>query len=216
MTNAAVTGVTDPIGSRIGPTVRRLRHERGLDLRTLAEHLAEEGRPISLAQLSKLELGQRRVDVDDLVALAVVLNVPPSALLMPEPPSQGEEQTVTLTAHRQVDWRRAWQWMCGDRWLDDAMAPDRDAEDQQAQGDALADWYYSARPHDPFGGYKFDPSYIHGRERDVHAVAAAVTEAMRPKAGKNTLRREWLFAAIDFYLSLITGTPAPRQEPSDG
>jgi transcriptional regulator with XRE-family HTH domain len=205
-----------PVGARVRERVRQLRRERGLDLRGLSDRLAEEGRPISLGQLSKLELGQRRVDVDDLVALAVVLNVTPSQLLMPEPPEEGEDQVVALTPHRRAGWHRAWRWMCGDRWLDDATRPGKDADDLQAEAGAEAEWYYAARPHDPFGGYKFDPSFIHGREADVQAVAAAVAEAMRPKPGKNTLRREWLLAAIDFYLSVATGAPAPRRESSDG
>lgn len=206
--NSDAPPVTEPVGRRIGTTVRRLRHERGLDLRRLAERLAEEGRPISLAQLSKLELGQRRVDVDDLVALAVVLNVTPSQLLMPDPPAEGEDQVVQLTPHRRVGWHRAWRWMCGDLWLDDALRPDSDEDE--------AEWHQAARPHDAFGGYMFAPSYLYGREEDVHAVVAAVQEAMKPKEGKNTLRKQWLLAAIDWYLTVSTGEKSEREGASRG
>jgi transcriptional regulator with XRE-family HTH domain len=216
ITTTHVSGATEPIGRRIGHTVRRLRHNRGLDLRRLAERLAEEGRPISLAQLSKLELGQRRVDVDDLVALAVVLNVTPSQLLMPEPPREGDEQEVALTPHRGVGWHRAWQWMCGDYWLDDAMRPGKDEDDLQAEGDAEADWHFSARPHDPFGGYTFRPSFLFTREADVHAVVEAVKEALKPKEGKNTLTRQWLFAAIDWFVTVDTGQGEHRMGPARG
>lgn len=216
MTNSSAPKVTEPIGSRIGRTVRRLRHERGLDLRRLAEQLAEEGRPISLAQLSKLELGQRRVDVDDLVAIAVVLNVTPSQLLMPEPPAEGEDQTVALTPHRQVGWHRAWQWMCGDYWLDEARRPGINLEDDHAYVEAQADWHFAARPHDPFGGYSFDPTLIYGREEDVHAVVRAVAEAMKDKPGENSLKRRWIFAAIDWYLTASTGRSDTRKGPARG
>ena len=214
--NTPVTPASGAIGGRIGATVRRLRQERGLDLRGLEELLAEEGHPIKLGQLSKLERGERRVDVDDLVALAVVLNVTPSQLLMPEPPAVGEDQVVPLTPHREVGWHRSWQWMCGDYWLDDAMRPGKDAVDLQAEGQAEADWHFSARPHDAFGGYMFAPEFIYSREDDVHAVVEAVKEAMKPKEGKNTLTRRWLFAAIDWFLTVDTGKGEQRMGPARG
>jgi hypothetical protein len=154
--------------------------------------------------------------VDDLVALAVVLNVTPSQLLMPEPPGEGEDQTVPLTPHRHVGWHRAWQWMCGDYWLDDSRRPGIDADDPHADAEAQADWHFSARPHDPFGGYTFDPSFIYGREEDVHAVVRAVGEAIKEKPGKNTLRRRWIFAAIDWYLTASTGRSDTRKGPARG
>jgi hypothetical protein len=58
---------------------RRLR--RGFTLGELEEKLRELGRPIPLPALSKIEKGQRRVDVDDLVALALALGVSPNLLL---------------------------------------------------------------------------------------------------------------------------------------
>jgi transcriptional regulator with XRE-family HTH domain len=208
MTNTPSTPVTEPVGRRIGTTVRRIRHERGLDLRELADRLAEEGHPIKLAQLSKLERGERRVDVDDLVALALVLNVTPNQLLMPEPPAEGDDQVVTLTPHRHVGWHRAWRWVCGDQWLTDDMRPETD--------EAEAGWHLAARPHDPFGGYQFSPSYLFGREDDVHAVIEAVKEALKPKPGKNRLRRRWVINAIDWYLAVETGESTVRKEPARG
>jgi hypothetical protein len=45
--------------------------------------MAAAGRPILPSGLSKIEQGQRAVDVDDLVALAIALQVNPNALLLP-------------------------------------------------------------------------------------------------------------------------------------
>src|SRR5215213_2653569 len=59
----------------------------------------------------------------------------PSQLLMPEPPRDGEAQDVELAPHRRVGWHRAWQWMCGDYWIDDAMRPGKDEDVLQAEGD---------------------------------------------------------------------------------
>lgn len=63
--------------------VKRLRAERNLRLRALAGRLADTGRPLTHTALDKIERGTRRVDVDDLMALAVALGVSPLRLLMP-------------------------------------------------------------------------------------------------------------------------------------
>lgn len=61
--------------------VRFLRQAHGLTYRELAVQLAKAGRPIPELGLSRLERGERRIDVDDLVALAQVLGVTPQELL---------------------------------------------------------------------------------------------------------------------------------------
>jgi transcriptional regulator with XRE-family HTH domain len=68
-------------GRRVAENVRRLRLARELSLRDLSAKLAELGRPILPSGLLKIEHGQRRVDVDDLAALAEVLGVLPGRLL---------------------------------------------------------------------------------------------------------------------------------------
>lgn len=50
----------------------------------LSEKLREIGRPMAPNILSSIEKNHRRVDVDDLVALASALDISPSALLMPQ------------------------------------------------------------------------------------------------------------------------------------
>jgi hypothetical protein len=49
----------------------------------LSERLSAAGRPIPVLGLRRIERGERRVDVDDLVALAVVFGVSPERLLRP-------------------------------------------------------------------------------------------------------------------------------------
>ncbi|MGW1071525.1 helix-turn-helix domain-containing protein [Streptomyces sp. NPDC002537] len=75
-----------PVGDIVRRNVRRLRAERRLTTERLAEHLRQHtGRSIPASGITRLEGGQRRVDVDDLVALATVLGVTPAQLL--EPPT---------------------------------------------------------------------------------------------------------------------------------
>ncbi|MFS0697798.1 helix-turn-helix domain-containing protein [Streptomyces nitrosporeus] len=62
-------------------TVAAEREARGWEQRDLAERLTQAGRPMSQPIVSRIESGVRRIDVDDLVALAVVFSISPAALL---------------------------------------------------------------------------------------------------------------------------------------
>src|SRR5438094_776269 len=74
-----------PVGLQVGQRLKELRRARGYTLGDVEAKLAEIGRPVLLSALSKIEKGQRRVDVDDLVALARVLKVSPGSLLLASP-----------------------------------------------------------------------------------------------------------------------------------
>ncbi|MFI1678799.1 helix-turn-helix domain-containing protein [Streptomyces sp. NPDC020607] len=93
------------VGQRVAREVARLRGRTSV--RELSARLAKLGRPILPSGITKLEQGQRRVDVDDLVALAVALQVTPTRLLMGPPPTDG---TVHDPAHDE-----AWEW---NEWTD--------------------------------------------------------------------------------------------------
>lgn len=72
-----------PTGKTVAANLKAVRERRGLDLRTLAERLKAAGRYIAPSALSKIENEARRVEVDELMALAAVLNVSPLAILLP-------------------------------------------------------------------------------------------------------------------------------------
>jgi transcriptional regulator with XRE-family HTH domain len=79
-TNAVRRGST---ADTVAANVKRLRESQTLGLRALATKLAKAGRPLTHTALDKIERGTRRVDVDDLMALAFALGVSPLRLLMP-------------------------------------------------------------------------------------------------------------------------------------
>jgi transcriptional regulator with XRE-family HTH domain len=54
-----------------------------MDLRTFAERVKATERTMSPSALSKIENGDRRVDVDDLTVFAYILHTTPAALLTP-------------------------------------------------------------------------------------------------------------------------------------
>jgi hypothetical protein len=77
----------------------------------LSEQLAQLGRPIPPSGITKIEKHVRRVDADDLVALALALNVSPVALLLPA--VGGATDSCDLTDEVSLPAADAWAWADG-------------------------------------------------------------------------------------------------------
>lgn len=101
-----------PAGIRVGQRVRDLRRDQGLTLHALASKLADLGRPIDISALAKVEKGQRRIDVDDLMALAVALDASPNWILLPDRVS--DDLPIELTPSHQRGGLEVWQWAVRD------------------------------------------------------------------------------------------------------
>jgi hypothetical protein len=99
--------------------------------------MREQGRPVLPSGITKIEQGERRVDADDLVALAVVFGVTPNALLLP---AQESMRPVCLTPTVAVPWWRAWEWASGELPLDAANR-------SHPRLSELAEWFELNRPH---------------------------------------------------------------------
>jgi transcriptional regulator with XRE-family HTH domain len=125
-----------PTGHQVAANVRRLRALRNLSTTELARRLTEDhGRPTIPGAITRIEHEKRRVDVDDLLALAAALQVSPSALLLP-PTAEGE---VEVTGVGTVPAHDAWLWLDG-QWPVDAS---RDPETLRRQ---LMDFHLHSRP----------------------------------------------------------------------
>lgn len=122
------TQITDPIGRNVAANVRRVREAQGWSTYQLAGKLKEAGRPISPSAVAKLERAERRVDVGDLVALAVVLNVNPSALLLPRDDGDTVVQVVPADNYGVLA-SRAWNWADGGERLLGHPEQEQDIED---------------------------------------------------------------------------------------
>ncbi|WP_073927778.1 helix-turn-helix transcriptional regulator [Streptomyces sp. CB03911] len=88
----------------------RLRTARGLSTTQLANAVKELGQSIPATGITRIEKGERRVDVDDLIAFALALNVAPNALLLPPDWSDAE---VDLVPEVTLSTRQAWLWAEG-------------------------------------------------------------------------------------------------------
>lgn len=77
----ASTNPVGPTGKRVAQNVIQLREAQKMTYKDLSRHLSALGQPIAVLGLKRIETCTRRVDVDDLVALATALNVTPTQLL---------------------------------------------------------------------------------------------------------------------------------------
>lgn len=109
-----------------------------MTVRDLSARMGELGLPLLPSGITKLEQGLRRVDVDELVALAVALGVNPSRLLLP---AEANDDDVALTPTRSVPGWAAWQWA-------DAFAPlpTRSQDEGLNTDEEIEDFQQYARP----------------------------------------------------------------------
>jgi transcriptional regulator with XRE-family HTH domain len=99
---------------RLAQNLRAIRTERGLSTYALTARLKEIGWVIHQGGITRIEQGQRHVDVDDLVALAVALDCSPNRLLLPQDTSGDRVPVIGDIKAADID---LWAWATGDRPL---------------------------------------------------------------------------------------------------
>jgi transcriptional regulator with XRE-family HTH domain len=97
-----------PAGEVLAANLKRLREEQRLTYVELSNRLTETGRPIPVLGLRRIERGERRVDVDDLLALALVLSAHPVDLLVPGNAEVDDPYPVTPTVTTTAGTARGW------------------------------------------------------------------------------------------------------------
>ncbi|WP_327008550.1 helix-turn-helix domain-containing protein [Dactylosporangium sp. NBC_01737] len=101
-----------PLATQVARSIQRIREKQRVTYAELAERLAAAGRPIPVLGLSRMEKGDRRVDLDDLVAIARALRVPPIWLLFPL--GQAGEPDIDLLPGVRIPVDAALAWFTGD------------------------------------------------------------------------------------------------------
>lgn len=102
----------DATAETVSANVKRLRVKQNLGLRGLSKKLGDAGRPLGHSAVDQIEKGTRRVDVDDLLALAVALDVSPVTLLMPAEVDMADPVRVTGLVERAAA-VGVWEWLRG-------------------------------------------------------------------------------------------------------
>jgi transcriptional regulator with XRE-family HTH domain len=95
--------VAGDAGGTVMRNVKRIREAQRLTYVELAQRLAAIGRPIPVLGLRRIERGERRVDVDDLLALSYVLATPIVDLLLPPVDPDGTAGPVFVTPDLSVN-----------------------------------------------------------------------------------------------------------------
>jgi len=99
-----------PAGRYVLTALHRYRKRRKLNLSAMSRRLEELGRYIPAQGLKRIECGDRRVDVDDLIALARVLDVPPIKLILPV----GQAEDAEVLPGQVCDTWATVRWFIGD------------------------------------------------------------------------------------------------------
>jgi transcriptional regulator with XRE-family HTH domain len=132
------------VGRQVAENLAMLRHGAGMKQQELSERLEAIGRPVPATSISKAEKGERRVDVDDLVALAMALDTSPNRLLLPV---DERDAIIDLAPNVQVSQAYAWQWATGE-WPAGPDVRDRPfSAFQNFRWRALPSWLQQTNEH---------------------------------------------------------------------
>lgn len=157
-------------GRTVATNVRRLRRELDLTTKQLADRATACGRPLLPNAITKIEQMQRRVDADDLTALAVALGVTPNALLL-EPGRTGKAHVTGLP--KEITPWFLWGWACGDYPLFPSWDPTvdtADVEDPEAQQKQEDRFRRLCAPHHD----ELSPRVIEQHRETLNAVVDAL------------------------------------------
>lgn len=132
-------------GETVAANVLRLRTGLNLKYAEVSRRLEAVGRPIPVLGVSRIEAGERRVDADDLMALAAVFGVSPATLLMPL--TSGREELVTATAAAEpTTAARLWEWIRAEHPLGWTRRTDETKADHEELESRIYDFWMRAMP----------------------------------------------------------------------
>lgn len=130
-----------PTAQRVAANVKEAREKLRLSLEALSQRMSELGRPMLRSGLAKIESGERRVDVDDLMALAIALQVTPNRLLLGSPLEETDFGVIFLAPRYAYRDKDAWTWACGEGAIPGV--------ESWTTAGAVIDWIRENRPHRP-------------------------------------------------------------------
>ncbi|MEU8891134.1 helix-turn-helix transcriptional regulator [Streptomyces sp. NPDC048442] len=108
-----------PAAAQVAKNIELIRKARQLKQKDVSDRLREAGRPMLPTVVSKVERGERRIDVDDLVAFGRALGVPPVLLLYP----LGQDEEVEVLKGQRVPTEAALKWFVGEDRFPSELVP---------------------------------------------------------------------------------------------
>jgi transcriptional regulator with XRE-family HTH domain len=105
-----------PTSKTVAANVKRLRDAQGMNYKQLSETLESRANwSINSVGIRRIEDCERRVTVDDLMALAVALGVSPATLLYPNTEDAISELEITGLPNPENP-RVIWEWLSASMW----------------------------------------------------------------------------------------------------
>ncbi len=109
-----------PASAVVAERIRQLRKEKRWTQTDLAEAVTGFGHPMHQTAIAKIEAKQRKVSVEDLLVLALALDVPPPLLFLPFDRDEDLALTPTTATY---PWR-VWEWLHGEEPLPSRNTPE--------------------------------------------------------------------------------------------
>jgi len=122
-----------PTGEAVAHNIATARKWQNLTWTDVSRRLEERGRRIPPLGIRRIEEGERRVDADDLVAIAAALEVSPATLLMP--PTSTPDTKAVASGIEPTDALELWRWITATAGRPPGSAVEVDLE-----------WMHRARP----------------------------------------------------------------------
>lgn len=103
----------DDLTRRVGDAMRTRRKELGISAAAVADRTKRLGYPITRSTIAKIESGSRasKLDVTELLILALALQTSPSALMFSDAPDGESRLFPAVSPGRSGD---GYQWWCGE------------------------------------------------------------------------------------------------------
>lgn len=183
-----------------------------MSLAQLSEVMGRLGRPIMASGLYKIEMATRRVDVDDLTALAVALDVSPSRLLLTE---DGGDGPVELTPAVTVEKDQAWAWVSGECPLDAGPRYER-AVLRGAEERRYDEFRHENRPHRPtdkqvLGWMSHRPEVVAALSGAIRVAIDAGVDFTTIQAFAEVINDQWLREATDLIVGRSDTRPTDKE-----
>ncbi|EHB54786.1 helix-turn-helix domain protein [Mycolicibacterium rhodesiae JS60] len=110
-----------PTADTVAANLTAVREAHNLNYTQVSDRLAAVGWSISAVGIRRIESGERRVDVDDLVALAAALDVSPATLLVPGS-SHGDCIVEATGLNESIEVEFLWAWVTASQPLPDTVS----------------------------------------------------------------------------------------------
>lgn len=173
-----------PSSERVAANIRRIRRAREVTTAALSQRLAALGHPIADTGITKTEKGDRRVDVDDLVAISLALGVTPNTLLMPHVDYLGGTDSHLLTPEVSGTADQLWQWAQGERAI---PVPLPDLPSEFGSGDRALEFTIRTRPY--LTAARAPGSGDSTPAPELRHLSVAIQRAMKAGASGTEIRR---------------------------